>query len=153
MNHVALLGVSALATLFDLRARRIPNPLTYGTLLVAVAVNIAVGKDLLGVFGACALAFALFFPMYWAGGLGGGDVKLAVALAAILATPGETLSYLLLVAISGGVLALGAAVRARRLGASLRRLWSRTARAEEAPLTIAYAPAFLIAAIATMVLR
>ena len=66
---------------------------TYSLFSLGLAVACAVGVFLLG-----ALAFA-------AGGLGGGDVKLA-SVTALFAGPGLLLDFVLIVAVAGGLLGL-----------------------------------------------
>ena len=91
------LTVAALAPLYWLAAALTPWP--------GMAIQLAAG---LAVFTVLAGAF-------YAGMMGGGDVKLAAALA-LWFPPGVTVKFLVLMSIAGGVLTLGLLVwhRARR---------------------------------------
>jgi Flp pilus assembly protein protease CpaA len=59
----------------------------------------------LGLAMGAVLGFALTAPLFWLGGIGGGDVKLVTALGACLG-PWGLLQTLFWVAVAGGVLAL-----------------------------------------------
>jgi prepilin peptidase CpaA len=90
---IAAAIVAAFAAWTDLRRGLIPNWLTLGALLGALAVRTTVGAVHGGARDAC-FAFGLslggaFFcalipaVMYWLGGAGGGDVKLFAAIGAL----------------------------------------------------------------------
>lgn len=71
-----------LATVTDLRSGKIPNLLTFSFLGVGIFLKFffeggfsSLGEGLLSVL----LAFALFFPLYFAGIMAAGDVKLLMA--------------------------------------------------------------------------
>ena len=72
------LGVAVAAVVSDLATRRIPNLLTFGAALVAVAAHgyaagwTGAGLSLAGWL----LGVAFFFPVFALGGMGAGDVKL-----------------------------------------------------------------------------
>jgi prepilin peptidase CpaA len=91
------LTVAALAPLYWLSIALAPWP--------GIAIQLAAG---IGVFAILAGAF-------YAGMMGGGDVKLAAALA-LWFPPGVTVKFLVLMSIAGGVLTIGLLVwhRARR---------------------------------------
>jgi prepilin peptidase CpaA len=106
-----LLGILAVllvvAAVIDTRTFTISNGLNAAVALLAPLYWLAVGLDpwpgmavqigvALGVFALLALAF-------FAGMMGGGDVKLAAALA-LWFSPAATLKFLVLMSISGGVL-------------------------------------------------
>ena len=116
------LGVAACAT--DLRARRIPNVLTFGAAATAFVYHAAVaGWPGLGWAAAGWLAgAALFFPIFALRGMGGGDVKLLAALGAWLG-PADALFVGLYGAIAGGVMALGVAVARGYLRTALSNLY------------------------------
>ncbi len=114
-----VLAACSVAAVTDLRARRIPNALTAGLAFAALAVHFAAGWTSLLVaiatlLGVTVLGF-LAFSMRW---LGGGDVKLLAASAAMLGFP-DCVSFLLYTAIGGGVFAVVVALFSRRLGAVL----------------------------------
>ena len=116
---VIAIGMSV-ATVVDLRTRRIPNELT------ATLAGIGVGLAAAGVSGvplwASALGFgaglALMMPGHVLGATGAGDVKLMAAFGAIVG-PGLVIKAFLFTAIAGGVLAIVVAIRRRRLSATL----------------------------------
>jgi Flp pilus assembly protein protease CpaA len=78
----ACLSLVACAT--DLKARRVPNVLTFGGMALGILLNgMSRGGWLDAAFG-LVLAFALTFPAWALGGLRAGDAKLLMALGAIL---------------------------------------------------------------------
>lgn len=105
------LGVAAVACVTDLRDRRIPNWLTGGTALAALASHVVaaggvgVSSALLGLV----VGLVVFFPFFALGGMGGGDVKLMAALGAWVGWQGIVWTALY-GAVAGGVLALVVAV-------------------------------------------
>lgn len=109
-----VLGGASIAALFDLATRRIPNWLIVTVLAAALIYHGGLGAaDLLRSLGAAALvliAGTYAHARHW---LGGGDVKLAAAVAAVFSLP-ELVSFLLYAFVSGGVLALAAVALASR---------------------------------------
>jgi prepilin peptidase CpaA len=104
------------AAVVDAASRRIPNPVcatTAATGLVFAATgisHISLPSSVLGL----TLGFALMMPGYLFGATGAGDVKLFSAAGALLGA-GRIVPAFLLVAIAGGVLALGVAWQRGRL--------------------------------------
>lgn len=86
--RVILLVTLSLASLTDLRARRIPNILTFPVALCAIALHGATYgltgavSSLLAAAGWLAAGF-LFWAAFRGNGIGAGDVKLATAIAAL----------------------------------------------------------------------
>jgi prepilin peptidase CpaA len=109
------IGLVVVATIYDLRVREIPNWIAASLFVTAAAAIIAGLTDLTwtGLVLGAGLGLALTIPLYALGGFGGGDVKLVVALGAALG-PLSLLSALFWVAVSGGILAIVAALRGRR---------------------------------------
>lgn len=115
MTTMLLAASAAAAARCDLRTRRIPNVLTFG---LAAAAAIAWAMEGPAPF---LTALALYvivlvagcFP-FGRGWIGGGDVKLLAAGAACAGYPGA-LTFLLVTAVAGGVLALAQAARTRRM--------------------------------------
>jgi prepilin peptidase CpaA len=110
-----VVGGVSIAALFDLATRRIPNWLIATVFAAALIYHGGHGAaDLIRSLGAAALvliAGTYAHARHW---LGGGDVKLAAAVAAVFSLP-ELASFLLYAFVSGGVLALAAiAVGSRR---------------------------------------
>ena len=107
----ALVAVSAAAVWFDWRERRIPNALTVGAFIVALALRALEGWSALGEgLLAAGMCFLLALPFFLARGLGGGDVKLVTAFGAFLGTE-RLWPALAAMALAGGVMALAAMVR------------------------------------------
>lgn len=150
------------ATVVDIRTRRIPNDLT------ATMAGIGVGLSATGISGvplwASMLGFvvglALMMPGHVLGATGAGDVKLMAAVGAIVG-PAVVISAFLFTAIAGGVLAVIVAVRRRRLAAAFQgagRLIAGPAnvaqeiRSAPAASRFAYGPAIAVGSIlATLV--
>jgi leader peptidase (prepilin peptidase)/N-methyltransferase len=104
----ATLALVASAASVDLRTRRIPNPLTYGGALGALALAAGGGLAPLALATAgLAFAAAVMAVVYviGRGGLGLGDVKLAAAVGAVLGPAGVP-AFLLASGIAGGLAAL-----------------------------------------------
>lgn len=107
-SHLVPLGVClALGTIWDVAKRRIPNAVALAT---AVSGLIVQGVDRGGLaalsgVGAGALTVALLYRPWIAGGIGGGDVKLAAGVAVWVGL-GHMVRYGLVVAASGGVVAV-----------------------------------------------
>jgi prepilin peptidase CpaA len=117
------LAIAVAACGFDLRTRRIPNALTFGAAVVAVAVNVlAMGSSgFMTAGGGWLLGVVLFFPFFALGGMGGGDVKLLGAIGAWLG-PEAVLHVAFYSAIAGGVLAVVVALRTGYLRQALTNL-------------------------------
>lgn len=91
----------------DFRQRRIPNEFCLAGILLGVAFNTinqglgGLGDAVLGFL----LAFAIGFPLWMAGWMGAGDVKLVAAVGAIVGLD-LILPVMAGIAIAGGVFAL-----------------------------------------------
>ena len=146
--------VTLLATITDLRARLIPNWLTFSTALVGLVANTYLHgpRALIVALLMAAFAAAIFVPVYRMGGIGGGDVKLAIALGCVYADFDTMARFLLFTTVSAAIFALVLAYRRGALKQSFKRLFSRRAREQTAPITIAYAPAFMFGAVAIAVI-
>jgi len=95
------------AAFFDVRARRIPNALTGSLVLAALIVHGLEGLRPLGIsFAVMAVLTIAGALVYARGGIGGGDVKLAIAGSGMLSYP-LCVPYLFYTAIGGGILAMG----------------------------------------------
>jgi prepilin peptidase CpaA len=127
MTALVLTGASILAACSDLAARRIPNALTFGLAVLAVGLS-----ALHGLWSA-AVSVLLFLVVFLAGSvpygrgwIGGGDVKLLAAGAAIANWPGA-ITFLLATAIAGGILSTVELARQGRLRLTVNRLAVATA--------------------------
>ncbi|MCB4824760.1 A24 family peptidase [Roseicella aerolata] len=97
----------AVAAWRDVAARLIPDQATLCIAALGIGLRAAEGLDAL--LASLATAAALFLLLAWAharGAIGGGDVKLAAAIALGL-PPLATGHFLILTALAGGVLAAG----------------------------------------------
>jgi prepilin peptidase CpaA len=99
--------VLTVATITDLRSRRIPNWLVLPFLVAGIVVSgvthgwHGIGQSLMGL----ALGGLIFGLLYWMGGMGMGDVKLLAAVGAWIG-PGQLIIALVLTGIVGGVMAV-----------------------------------------------
>jgi prepilin peptidase CpaA len=106
-----LLGLLALllivAAAIDVRTFTISNWLNAAVALLAPLYWLSVGldpwPDMAIQVGVAAAVFALFAVTFFIGMMGGGDVKLAAALA-LWFPPAATLKFLVLMSIAGGIL-------------------------------------------------
>jgi len=108
--EVVLLVAVLIATVTDLRSRRIPNWLTVSALLLGFALNalIAYPSPLEGIWLSLkgfAIAFGLNLVMYMLHMTGAGDVKLLAAVGAMVGCS-DFVGIFLLTALIGGVLAI-----------------------------------------------
>jgi len=165
MNSIAwwpTLIVLVVATIWDIRTRRIPNWLVVPFLLAGIVTSTALHgwtgleKSLLGV----ALAAVLLGILYWLGGMGMGDVKLCAAIGAWVG-PAQLALALVVMGMAGGVMALVWAICGGFLGESLRgtgdlifgfarrglRPHAKLVLANPATRKIPYAPAIAIGTI------
>ncbi len=111
LTTIALVALVVIAAASDIRTRRIPNVLTVCAFLVALALRSFLGAGTLldGLQGA-GLALVLVLPLFALGAVGGGDVKLLIAVGAFIG-PSGLLITLLATAIAGGVLAIAEGIR------------------------------------------
>jgi prepilin peptidase CpaA len=159
---VLLSGV-LLATVIDLRTRRIPNVLTatMGTAGLALAVagvsGISAGASLAGAL----LGMALMLPGHALGATGAGDVKLMGAVGALIG-PAVVVMAFLFTSVAGGLLAVAIALQRRRLGATISGTGRLLAAPSEARKEIqattvasrfAYGPAIAIGSVLAVLLR
>lgn len=123
-SHIAALTLAIVASIWDLRTRRIPNQLTLSAALVAIVFRTAIGGGT--AFADSALGWlagiALFIVPFALRGMGGGDVKLLGALGAWLG-PFDVLWVALYTGVAGGVLAIVIAWWHGYLTQALRNVW------------------------------
>jgi Flp pilus assembly protein protease CpaA len=94
------------ASYFDVRMRRIPNLLTGPLALGAVVVHAFYGWEPLAVSVAVILVMTLAGALiYSRGGIGAGDIKLAIAGSGMLSYP-LCVPFLIYTGIAGGLLAI-----------------------------------------------
>ncbi|MGA2558221.1 MAG: prepilin peptidase [Terracidiphilus sp.] len=100
--------VLCVATFTDLRTRRIPNWLVVPFLALGIVVSTwlhgwhGLGQSFAGI----GLGILLYGFLFWIGGMGAGDVKLAAAIGAWIG-PNQLFFALVVTAMAGGIMALG----------------------------------------------
>jgi prepilin peptidase CpaA len=116
-------GLLVVATVSDYRSRIIPNRLNLGIALLAplywLSVHLPLWPGAAVQIGLGLFVFAIFSLFFRLGGMGGGDVKLAAALALWFA-PAEMLNLVLIMSIAGAPITLAAWADHRRSGAEGR---------------------------------
>ncbi len=120
-SQLAVLVLGAIAAWCDIRTRHIPNLLTFGVAVAAIAYGLmtqGLGGGVSSV-GGWLVGCALFLPFFVLGGMGAGDVKLLAAIGGWLG-PRDAFMTGLYAAIAGGVMALALALATGYLGQALR---------------------------------
>jgi prepilin peptidase CpaA len=153
----ALASGALVATVVDIRVRRIPNTLTAAMAGVGIglaasgASGVSLGASIAGFI----VGLALMMPGHMLGATGAGDVKFMAAIGAIVG-PALVVSSFLFTALAGGVLAVAVAVRRQRLSATIAgtgRLISapgdakKEIRAADKSSRFAYGPAIAIGSV------
>ena len=112
-TQILLLGLAAIlvvAAAIDVRTFTISNRLNLTVALLAplywLSVALPLWPDVGLQLAAGAAVFMLFAGAFYLGMMGGGDVKLAAALA-LWFSPLSTIKFLVLTSLAGGVLTLG----------------------------------------------
>jgi len=121
LTYPALAVACALiASVFDVKSRRIPNFITFPSMLIGLALHLALGgwRQLLSSLAAGLICGVVFLVFYIAGGMGAGDVKLITAVGC-LAGLSHVAYLLVLTALSGGAMALVLALARGRLQQTL----------------------------------
>ena len=103
------------SSMTDLRERRIPNKLTYGTILVALSVALlnqlfgadGAGPSLAGAVVGFATCCSIMFVAYVTIGIGAGDVKLAAAIGCLLGSY-HGIETILWAHVAGGIFVVAA---------------------------------------------
>jgi prepilin peptidase CpaA len=123
--QAAVVVIAIVASIVDVRTRRIPNALTLGAATAGLVVHAVTGgiDGVLAASGGWVVGLCLFLPFYLLGGMGGGDVKLLAAIGAWLG-PGETVWLAIYSALAGGLLAVLVSVSRGYLTTALRNIWT-----------------------------
>lgn len=108
----------------DLRRHRIPNALSVGGAVLALALHAVLGggPGLAAAALGLALAFAIMLPFHVVGWLGAGDVKLIAATGAFAGTWWLSLVNLAAIVVTGAVMALALLAWRRQLAPFGERL-------------------------------
>jgi prepilin peptidase CpaA len=120
---VILAAMLAVALYTDLRWCRIYNKLTLPCILIGLVLNtlyLGTHGFLLSV-GGIGLIFLLYITLAPAAGIGGGDVKLMMAVGSLMGA-GFLINALLLTAIIGGIMSLIVMMKHRILGSTTKRM-------------------------------
>ena len=149
-------GFLCLASIYDVRTRRIPNWLVTGLAILGLTFSALTAPPpshwtggLWMGFKGLLMGLAIWFPSWMVRMLGAGDVKFFAAASAWLGARGAFVGSVL-AAIAGGVLALLWMVRYRGLRGSLLTFWTalihpksllQPVRADATTLHASYAPA------------
>jgi prepilin peptidase CpaA len=121
-TQLLVIGLAALlvvAAVIDVRTFTISNRLTLAVALLAplywLSIALAPWPGIAIQVAAAAVVFLLMAGAFYAGMMGGGDVKLAAALA-LWFPPAATIQFIVLMSLAGGVLTIGLVVwhRAKR---------------------------------------
>lgn len=106
-SQIVAVALGIVASVCDLRVRRIPNLLTFGGAAVAIVFSVfAHGASGLWIsLGGWFAGTLLFLPFWLLGGMGAGDVKLLACLGAWLG-PGVILWAALYASVAGGAMAV-----------------------------------------------
>ena len=122
-NVTLLIPLAVLITYYDVRYRRIPNAFVLATLVSGLLINgILNGLGGLGSsVGGCLVAFAMMFALHLFGAMGAGDVKLFAAIGSVVGV-GLGVPTFVVVVLTGGVLAVVTALRARTIMMTMYRV-------------------------------
>ncbi len=107
----------------DIRYRRIPNRQVFTILIFGIGLNAFFGawSGLLTSLLGMAMAFGLMLTLHILGTMSAGDVKLFAAIGAVLGSS-LVLQTFVIVALTGGVLAIFTMVYMRRAAATMLRV-------------------------------
>jgi prepilin peptidase CpaA len=137
---IALAALLVVAAVIDVRTFTISNRLNLTVALLAplywLSVALSPWPGVAIQLGAAATVFLVLAGAFYAGMMGGGDVKLAAALA-LWFPPASTIKFLVLMSLAGGVLTL------------LVVVWHRAKRREGRP-EIPYGVAIAVGALAIL---
>ncbi|NNF66333.1 MAG: hypothetical protein HKM98_02375 [Gammaproteobacteria bacterium] len=132
-STLVLVALLAVALFTDLRWHRIPNAVSFGGVLLALAWAVAqdfgVPASTLGANGLieCMLGLlvglGVFLPFYALGGMGAGDVKL-MAMAGAFLGPGDAIIAAAVALVLGGCIALVLLAIKNGLKPALQRYWA-----------------------------
>jgi prepilin peptidase CpaA len=147
---VSAAGVAAVA---DVWTRRIPNWLTFGTLILGVLLNtwLHAFEGALAALAGAALGLALLLPFYALGMIGAGDVKLLAALGALIG-PQALVSVAVYGAIAGGLMSVVILGLNGRLLGSLNSMLVRRQLPSRSGATAPYAVAIAAGVVLSVML-
>jgi prepilin peptidase CpaA len=120
----AVLATAVVASVVDVKYRRVPNVLTFSVALAGFVAAFAVGGPwrLASSVAGWVVGAALLFPFFALRGIGAGDVKLLAATGAWLG-PVDVAWAAFFMAISGAVIALVAAAASGYMRTAYDNVW------------------------------
>jgi len=123
---ILLIISMAISVVEDIRRMKIPNWLTYSTMLFAIAYHTMVqgGDGFILSGGGLALGIGLFFVPYMMGGLGAGDAKLMGAAGAIMGPKAICIASVMVILAGGVYGVILFFLNPRACLAFLKRLWT-----------------------------
>lgn len=123
-SDLCVFTIALIATVTDLRCRRIPNALTFTGALLGFVYSFATdgGAGAVASLEGWALGLVLWLPFYALGGMGAGDVKLLACVGAWMG-PAGVVRVAIYASLAGGALALVVAMRHRYLRRALENIW------------------------------
>lgn len=124
LGGACFLAALIIASVTDVRSRRIPNKLVVALGLLGVVYSVLLLPPAEGASRAlisCAIGFVLWIPFYVLRMLGAGDVKLFAAASCWLA-PSQVFAAALVSALAGGILSVIGLVLAHGLGLTTFRI-------------------------------
>lgn len=116
-------SILAIVAYYDLLTRRIPNTLSIGIAALGL-IRMALAANPVAVcytLAATIMIFVATFLLFWRGIIGGGDAKLIAGMALLIGHQ-ELLTFLLLMSLAGGSLAL-IVIAHDRVNPALNRVW------------------------------
>jgi prepilin peptidase CpaA len=142
--------VFLVACYYDIRHRTIPNSLPVAVAAAALVKWLVVAQLALALWAVAAalLVFSVTAVLFSQGWIGGGDVKLAAAAVFLLGAPAAP-QFLLLMALLGGVIAVGMLMV---MANARKKSRAGPAAAPAEPPTLPYGVAIAAAAILTIAL-
>jgi len=121
LNPILAAAVAVTAGIIDVSSRRIPNRLTYSSMIAGLMLQTLLSgwRGLLLGIGGAVLFGGVFLLFYLVRAMGAGDVKLAAALGCIVG-PASSWQLMFTTAVAGGVLAVLVMVFTGRVLQTLR---------------------------------
>jgi prepilin peptidase CpaA len=165
LEHLARIGmrsfawwptliVLGVATITDLRSRRIPNWLVLPFLPLGIAVSAWFGHwhGVVQSLEGAGLGIVIFGILYWKFGMGAGDVKLCAAIGAWIG-PSQFLIAVLMTGLAGGLVILIWAVCRTALRVVGRRTREQASLGNLMETKMPYAPAIAIGTLVSFFAR
>jgi len=151
-----ILGLTLIISFYtDIKDRRILNVITLPAIVLGLVLNLIVGDTILSgllfsIYGIM-LGFIILFIPYIMGGIGAGDVKLLMAIGALMG-PRFTFYTAIYMGLIGGVLAAFQLIKAKRLIFTIKKiLYLNKVDNDEFENTIPYGVAITLGAVLTYI--